>query len=57
MLPDKTLDECIALVEWWFDDAIRRRDETGDFEYTIQAHRYLQVLKYLKAYKELLENK
>lgn len=56
MLPDKTLDECIALVEWWFDDAIRRRDETGDFEYTIQAHRYLQVLKYLKAYKELLEN-
>lgn len=31
MLPDKTLDECIELVGWWFDDAIRRRDETGDF--------------------------
>jgi hypothetical protein len=56
MLPDKTLDECIELVLWWFNDAIRRRDETGDFEYTIQAHRYNQILRHLRAYKELLEN-
>ena len=54
MLPDIELDECITMVSNWFEAAIRRYEETDDFEYVINAHQYKEILRHLEAYRELI---
>ena len=54
MLPDIELDECISMVSNWYEDAIRRYEETDDFEYVIIAHQYKEILRHLEAYRELI---
>lgn len=55
MIPDISLDECIEILRFWIRDAMKSKKETGDFEYVIAAHTFNEILKHLKAYKELKE--
>lgn len=53
MIPDIELDECIEMVTAWLSEAINRKEVTGDFDYVIIAHRYKEILRHLKDYREL----
>ena len=53
MIPDIELDECISMVTAWFDDAVKMQKVTDDFEYVLIAHRYKEIIRHLKAYREL----
>ena len=55
MIPDINLDECIEILRFWIRNAMESKKETGDFNYVIAAHTYNEILKHLKAYKELKE--
>ena len=55
MIPDIGLEECIGMVSQWFDNAMRMHEATGNFQYIITAHEYKEIVRHLKAYKELKE--
>lgn len=55
MIPDITVDECIDLVSIWFENAIAKYKIFNDFEYLLLAHKYKEILRHLKNYKEILE--
>lgn len=55
MIPDIELDECIEMVTAWLKNANDWYKKTGDFQFVIEAHRFKEIVRHLKDYKELKE--
>ena len=55
MIPDIELDECISMVSAWFNNAMREYKSSSNFEYLLIAHRYKEIGRHLKDYKEMKE--
>ena len=53
MIPDIELDDCIIMVQNWFNQAIAKAPK--DFEYVIIAHQYKEILRHLEEYRKKLE--
>ena len=55
MIPDIELDECISMVSVWFNNAMDEYKSSSNFEYLLLAHRYKEIGRHLKDYKEMKE--
>lgn len=55
MIPDITVNECISMVSTWFNNAMAEYKSSSNFEYLLLAHKYKEIVRHLKDYKELKE--
>ena len=55
MIPDINLEDCISMVQYWYDMAADKYKVTGNFEYVLLGHNYKEIIRHLEAYKKILE--